>query len=216
MPQRTIAGAKGGVVGELAQGLLYAPVSPNPSSDNSEGNDMADVPGMTSREPANGDEQGAEDEIDPELEALLGLAQMDAEAAVAYQIVADYVTAPALKRKLLEFARDHERHVNDIGEYLVEQGVETDIALPDPETSPFATLANAMAGISNRSAVQALQADELFTDAAYTTALEVVSEPEAFLLVRRHLADEERHARWLFEHHDSDWEARESHYDPRS
>ncbi len=176
---------------------------------------MAGARGSSFSEPSNGEDQVAEDQIDPELEALLGLAQMDAEAAVAYEIVADYVTAPALKRKLLEFAKDHQRHVNAIGEYLVEQGVEADIALPDPETSPFATLANAMAGIGGRSALAALQADELFTDAAYTTALEVVSDPEAFLLVQQNLADEQRHARWLFEHQDSDWEA-ESPFDPRS
>ncbi|HEV8244812.1 MAG TPA: hypothetical protein VGP93_03555, partial [Polyangiaceae bacterium] len=96
------------------------------------------------------------DEIDPELEALLGLAQMDAEVAVAYAIVADYVGAGALQEKLLEFARTHERHVNEIGEFLLEQGVEPLDELPEPGSSAFATLANAMGGIGEKAAWAAL------------------------------------------------------------
>jgi hypothetical protein len=154
------------------------------------------------------DDDLAEDEetLDPELEALLGLAQMDAEAAAAYEIVADYGVPPAMRQRLIEFAKEHERHVNEIGEFLIEQGVEPDIALPDPDASCCANLTNALAALGGRSALAMLRATELFTNAAYAAVLEVVVDPDAFVILQRNFADEQRHQRWLGEHHDADWE----------
>lgn len=169
---------------------------------------MAEAPESEVDELISEDEdEESEDEIQPELDTLIGLAQMDAEAALAYQVVAQLVPNPQLRSKLEEFAEDHVRHVKDIGRYLQSLDEEVTGGGADPESSTFVALAMAAAASGAAAGARALQGNELFTNASYQAALELVTDDEALELVRRNLSDEERHARWLAEHQDADWEA---------
>jgi rubrerythrin len=146
----------------------------------------------------------AEEEVDAELEALFALAQLDAEVAVAYEIVAQDVAARSVHDKLLEFAHEHRKHADEIGAYLKAQGVEPAAALPDPESSAFATLANSLSAMAPEAGMRSLAASESFSNAAYAALLEVVGDSPARRLIERSLADEHRHARWLADHPDGD------------
>jgi rubrerythrin len=148
------------------------------------------------------DDEDDEEEVEAELEALFAVAQVDAEVAVAYEIVAQDVDEPSVRDRLLEFAREHRRHVDEIGAYLRAQGVEPAAAVPDPETSGVATLANALSAMSADAGMRSLAASEYFSNAAYTALLEVVGDSPARSLIERSLADGHRHARWLSDHPD--------------
>ncbi|HVJ19271.1 MAG TPA: ferritin-like domain-containing protein [Polyangiaceae bacterium] len=148
------------------------------------------------------DDEEEDEEVEAELEALFALAQVDAEVAVAYEIVAQDVDEPTVRDRLLEFAQEHHRHVDEIGAYLKAQGVEPAAAIPDPETSGVATLANALSAMSPDAGMRSLSASEYFSNAAYAALLEVVGDSPARALIERSMADEHRHARWLAEHPD--------------
>ncbi len=140
------------------------------------------------------------EEVDAELEALFALAQVDAEVAVAYEIVAQDVDARSVHDKLMEFAREHRRQASEIGAYLKAQGVEPAAPVPDPEGSAFATLANALSVMAPEAGLHALRASQHFTAAAYAALLEMVGDSPARALIERNLADEQRRARWLVDH----------------
>jgi rubrerythrin len=144
-----------------------------------------------------------DDLVDFQLEVLIGLAQMDAEAEQAFLIVAEAVDRRDLSDKLREFAGEHRRHVLAIGEFLEKRAYEGGIA--DPEASSFVALSGAMAILSTRAGIAALRACEYFTNSAYEAALETVNDQEAHRLIERILADEQRHAQWLASHEHDDW-----------
>jgi len=149
---------------------------------------------------ADAEAEGEEEEdLDPELEALLSFAQMDAEAAAAYEIAAEVVGDKRLVEMLRSFAQDHQRHVRDIQSLIAELGAESELAAPDPETSTFASMAETVSQLGPQAAVRALIASEQFTNSAYETAMELIALPEARAVVERNFRDEQRHLQALMQ-----------------
>jgi rubrerythrin len=164
------------------------------------------------------DDDAADDddeEGDLLVEALVGLMQMDLEAATAYEIAAEIVGLPQISGKLMEFAGDHRRHVEALTDLLEEFGYELDVAVPDPEASTFANLASSMSSIGIQAGVMALIGNEEFTNSTYQTTLGIVDEPQLRTLLERHLQDEQRHLKWLVSNKETAWEAESSEGAPR-
>jgi len=145
-----------------------------------------------------------EDEVEAELEALFALSQVHAEVAVAYEIVAQDVSARSIHDKLLDFARDHRSLVAEIGAYLKAQSVEPAALMPPPESSAFATLANALSAMAPESGLRSLSVSEQFAAASYAALLDVTQQSAARTMIERNLADGRRRARWLADHSDAD------------
>lgn len=146
------------------------------------------------------DDASERDEDLEQATLLLTLAQMDSEAAAAYETTAALVTSEEVRSQLLQFANDHRRHISDIGRLLAKRGVEPSIAAPPPELSLFAIMSRAMVPLGDEAALMALHISEEFTNAAYSTMLDVVTDVEASALLQRNFEDEQRHIDWLSLH----------------
>lgn len=125
---------------------------------------------------------------------LLALADMDAEAALAFRVMAREIPDDAVARKLDEFSKDHERHLWSLDEYLSRHGLRHPGSSALDQCS-WASLASSMTGLHAAFGFVALQSAELFTNTLYGAALRLV--PEARELIARNLEDERRHAQWL-------------------
>jgi rubrerythrin len=141
----------------------------------------------------------SEDELEAQINTLLALAQMDSEAAVAYETAAELIEEPDVRAQLQEFAGDHRRHITDLGQLIKQLGGEAAAASPPPETSTFVMFASALGALGMQPALLAMIGSEEFTNATYETALDVVFDPDARALLERNLADEQRHITWLAE-----------------
>jgi rubrerythrin len=140
-----------------------------------------------------------EEDLDPEIEALLSFAQMDSEAAAAYDIAAESMSEARVAQLLRSFAEDHRRHVADIRKLIQGLGTEIELASPDPETSTFATMAATVGQLGMSAGLRTLIASEQFTNSSYETALELIAEPEARAVVERNFRDEQRHIQALMQ-----------------
>jgi rubrerythrin len=143
------------------------------------------------------DMEESEDELEAQINTLLALAQMDSEAAVAYETAAELIEEPDLRSQLQEFAGDHRRHIDDLGQLVEQLGGEAAAAAPPPENSTFVMFASALGALGTQTALLSLIGSEEFTNATYETALDVAIDPEARELLERNFADEQRHINWL-------------------
>jgi rubrerythrin len=128
---------------------------------------------------------------------LVGLAQMDSEAAFAYETAAELADLSDVRSRLLEFAADHRRHVTELGQAIREIGGEPAAAAPPPDTSVFGVLTSALGMVGPRALLMGLIGNEEFTNSAYDTALELITDAELRRLIERNFADEQRHITWL-------------------
>jgi rubrerythrin len=150
------------------------------------------------------------EDVEPEIQALIALIQMDSEAATAYEMAAEVIGIPEIQSHLIEFAADHDRHVEELGDIVRQRGFERESGEPDPEGSTFAVFSAALGSVSAQGALLALVASEQFTNSAYETAMEVVDDPDARRVIERNFADEQRHLKWLVANKDRPWEEAES------
>jgi rubrerythrin len=139
----------------------------------------------------------SEDELEAQVNTLLALAQMDSEAAVAYETAAELIDEPDVRAQLQEFAGDHRRHIDDLGQLIEQLGGEAATAAPPPENSTFVMFASALGALGTQTALLSLIGSEEFTNATYETALDVAIDPEARALLERNFSDEQRHITWL-------------------
>lgn len=148
-------------------------------------------------------ETDAENEADDQAELetlagmLLAMAQMDSEAAFAYEVAAEFVDLPEVSARLRDFAADHRRHVADIGKAMTDIGCEPATAAPPPEASVFALLTTSLGMVGPRAVLLALIGSEEFTNSIYDTALDLIVDPELRKLIQRNYDDEQRHITWL-------------------
>ena len=140
-----------------------------------------------------------EEEDDSDLSLLVAMAELDAEAAEAYRIAAEYTDQVHLQAKLEEFRADHLRHVEDFNQLLSDAGVpEVSVEL-DEDSSAMTMLAASMSTMGARSAVRAMIANEHLTTASYAAATELPFEQDVARILEEHLKDERRHLAWLSE-----------------
>jgi rubrerythrin len=154
------------------------------------------APGAAEEDEAEEDESGV---LQTQVEMLAAMAQMDAEAAAAYEKAAELIGSSDLAKPLREFAADHRRHVVDIERVVQRLGAQPIAAAPSPESSVFAQLTSAVSMNGPEAAVLALLGNEQFTNAAYEMALDLVDDDDTQTLLERNFADEQRHIAWLSE-----------------
>ncbi|HZU83095.1 MAG TPA: helix-hairpin-helix domain-containing protein [Polyangiaceae bacterium] len=143
-------------------------------------------------------EEGAEAEEEEvtadedEIEALMAVAQLDLEAAAAYEIAAEQVDDDELGRMLLKFRDDHRRHVDDLTRFAKSRGIS--VAMPrEIDQSVLVGLISSVGVLDPTAALEALIGNEQLTNATYDTAAWLVSDDEALAIVQRNREDERRH-----------------------
>jgi uncharacterized protein (TIGR02284 family) len=139
-----------------------------------------------------------EEELEIQVNTLLALAQMDSEAAAAYETAAELVETEEVQSKLQEFADDHRRHIKDLGQLIQELGGQPRAAAaPPPDDSTFVMCAAALAALGTQGALLSLISSEQFTNSTYDAALNAVVAQDARALLERNFSDEQRHIAWL-------------------
>ena len=144
-------------------------------------------------------ELAAEEVDDSDLNLLIAMAELDAEAAEAYRIAAQSTDQVHLRTKLEEFRNDHLRHVDVLNGFIAEAGgpdVSTEL---DEESSALTMLAASLGTMGLRAALLAMIANEQLTNTAYQAASELPFEEDVAGVLAQHLADEQRHLEWLTE-----------------
>jgi rubrerythrin len=145
------------------------------------------------------DELASEEVDDSDLNLLVAMAELDAEAAEAYRIAAQNTDQVHLRTKLEEFRGDHLRHVATLNDLISDAGgpeVSTEL---DEESSAMTMLAATMGSMGVRAALLAMIANEQLTNTTYQAAAELPFEEDVARVIEEHLADEQRHLQWLTE-----------------
>jgi competence ComEA-like helix-hairpin-helix protein len=153
--------------------------------------------------PAEEREAGAEEEPildeDELVEALTGLAELDSEAAAAYDVAGEALDDDDMRDKLHEFRQDHLRHVRELNAAIEEAGgtaVDENLAA---DQAFLGRLADVAAALGPKGLLVAMIGNEMLTNGTYLSALELPCEEWVLNMLKRNYADERRHLRWLLE-----------------
>ncbi len=141
-----------------------------------------------------------------EVDELIAIAELDREAAAAYEVAAAGVPSQEARDRLMQFRGDHLRHVVGIGVLLHARGVSLPEEPGRAETSAMADLAAAAVEMGTKAALLAMIGNERLTNGTYEAALLVVTDEDARAVLRRNLADEQRHLKWLQDNRDRGFE----------
>lgn len=129
--------------------------------------------------------------MDP-FDQLGHLLRIDHDAIRAYTQAIDHLHDPDLRDVLIRFRADHERHVEDLTLAIRQMG-----GTP-PRTAHLAGFALAgftavASGMGVNTALMAMQSNEVVTSQAYELALQTALPEQVRDLVKRNMADEQRH-----------------------
>jgi competence protein ComEA len=139
---------------------------------------------------------------DRELEELIAIAELDREAAAAYDLAAYGLPSEEVRDQLTAFRDDHLRHVVDIGALLRTRGVDLPDETGRAEASAMADLAAAAVEMGTKATLLAMIGNERLTNGTYESALLAITDPDARALLERNFADDKRHLAWLQENRD--------------
>jgi competence ComEA-like helix-hairpin-helix protein len=130
-----------------------------------------------------------------EVEVLTTLAQLDLEAALAYDACAEAVELAGLRSHLVRFRDDHFRHVDAINRVLEKRGGKA----VERESSGqlLRRIARVASALGSHAGLIALLTNEELTNEAYDMASELEWDSGIEQMLERHAADEKLHFEWL-------------------
>jgi competence ComEA-like helix-hairpin-helix protein len=137
-----------------------------------------------------------EDEM---IEALTSLAELDGEAAAAYEVASDALDDEDMREKLLEFQQDHLRHVRDLNKVIEEAGGTAVDDARQPDQAFLGRLADGVAALGPKGLLVAMIGNEMLTNGTYMSALDLPCEEPVRKMLEKNYADEQRHLRWLLD-----------------
>jgi uncharacterized protein (TIGR02284 family) len=131
------------------------------------------------------------------ISVLNDLIQLDIDAVHAYGQAIDNVEESVVRSRLLEFQNDHERHIRELGQEVLNQG-----GTPIEHKRDFkGFLIEGMTAIRSatgtRGALKAMRTNEVLTNRQYDKALEEALPPRVRDLVMRNRDDERRHLQYI-------------------
>jgi rubrerythrin len=130
-------------------------------------------------------------------DALYELCELDYDAAEAYEAAINRLEKKEYKEKLVEFKKDHHRHIDEIRSLLAKQKAK----IPEgPSAKSILTQGKVVLGnlFGDKSILKAMLSNEEDTNTAYerlNNHPEKSTEADAFL--RQGLKDEKKHKQWL-------------------
>jgi competence ComEA-like helix-hairpin-helix protein len=131
------------------------------------------------------------------VEALSGLAELDAGAAAAYAAAAASTQDAQIAGQLSSFEGDHRRHVRELNAFIEQAGGEPVAEEPTGSDSLLSRLTDSAAALGASGLIVAMIANEMLTNGSYQTALELPFGPEIRKVLESNHGDEERHLHWL-------------------
>jgi competence ComEA-like helix-hairpin-helix protein len=146
------------------------------------------------------DEEAEEEDIDEdEVAALVAIANLDEEAAMAYELAATTVDDAELREMLRSFAKDHRRHVENLERIIGEVGAEVS-ERRGGTGGVLLELASTLGGLDTMAAVNCLIANEQLTNGTYQNALQFLTVLMPQEVLEENAADELRHLKALLEY----------------
>jgi rubrerythrin len=133
------------------------------------------------------------------VEVLSSLAELDAEAAAAYDAAIEAIADDDMTRILRVFRQDHLRHVRELNEVIERRGGDPVDEQLAPDQSFLGHLAGTAAILGAKSLLVAMISSEMLTNGTYLSMLELPADDDLVDLLERNYADEQRHLRWLLD-----------------
>jgi hypothetical protein len=127
------------------------------------------------------------------LSTLRSLAQLDIDASCAYRHAIAAIDIPDICRELIWAWRDHERHIESLGEEIRRLGGEPPDKGRDLKGIALEGITALRSGFGALSALRAMRMNELLTNARYEAALREDLPESVRAIVARNRTDERRH-----------------------
>lgn len=128
---------------------------------------------------------------------IVNVIELDLAAVAAYRLAADVCVDGDIKKQLIAFGADHERHVSELSEWARAAGGEPPTELGD--------VGNIILGYTRlsrqeeRTAVLAMRGNEELTNGTYASALRGAAPEDLKPILERGFEDERRHIAWIRE-----------------
>jgi rubrerythrin len=129
--------------------------------------------------------------------AFKDLLELDNDAIEAYEVAIERIETDSYKHALLEFKKDHERHVKEITRILIDHGEE---APRGPSAKQWLTKGKVILAdlLGDESILAAMRSNELDTNDAYERLNQYEDRWEDSVeFLKSGLNDERRHKAWL-------------------
>jgi rubrerythrin len=128
---------------------------------------------------------------------LTALVQLDADAVLAYDRALERIDVVHVSSALAGFRLDHQRHILELSQALLDMGVTPPVAKPDVKGTILGGVTGLRARLGTEQALKAMRPNEELTTSTYARMLAKPFPENILELVRRNAADEQRHLTWL-------------------
>ncbi|HWN66478.1 MAG TPA: DUF2383 domain-containing protein [Haliangium sp.] len=128
---------------------------------------------------------------------LNDLIQLDIDAVHAYAQAIDNVEESVVRSRLLEFQSDHERHIRELSEVVLEQGGKPIERKRDFKGFLIEGMTAIRSSTGTKGALKAMKTNEVLTNRQYDKALDEDLPPRVRDLVLRNRDDERRHLQYI-------------------
>jgi uncharacterized protein (TIGR02284 family) len=128
---------------------------------------------------------------------LVALAQLDIDAARAYEQAIDAIDVPEVRDRLDDFRQDHERHVSELSEVIRWMGGEPPERSPDMKGFIIGGYTAIRGTMGIAGALRAMKTNEMMANAIYERALTVDLPDDVRGLIVRNREDERRHLAYI-------------------
>lgn len=133
-------------------------------------------------------------EIAAELAALV---QLDVDAVLAYDRAIEAIGDGPIATELARFKLDHQRHVLELSQALLDRNVRPPEAKPDMKGTILGSVTGLRARLGTEQALRAMRPNEELTTTTYARMLAKPFPDDVLEIVRRNYADEQRHLAWI-------------------
>ncbi|HXF90403.1 MAG TPA: ferritin-like domain-containing protein [Candidatus Nitrosotenuis sp.] len=131
------------------------------------------------------------------LDALKDLIELDYDAVEAYDAAITRLINREYKNKFIEFREDHQRHIEELSEFITKSG---EMPPTGPSAKQWLPKGKVVIGslIGDEVLLRAMNSNEVDTNTAYERLNERMDKlPGSEGVLRRGLEDERRHKLWL-------------------
>jgi len=125
------------------------------------------------------------------------LAQVDYDSIHLYDQALRHITDLKVKEKIGDFKVDHEKHVSDLSRVIAALGGEPIARKKDALGYLLETFTNLRSITGTNGALNAMNTNEMLTNAAYRAALALDLPADAREVVEANYADEKRHKAFI-------------------
>ncbi len=135
----------------------------------------------------------SQEKIVDELNEVL---QIDIDAVGAYQTAIDSISELAIKRQLIQFKADHERHCTDLNALVQRFGGDPN-KRPDLRGVVRKGFTKVAGLVGTEATLRAMLSNERLTNDVYARHVQRAFPPDVLDVLRRNFGDEQRHFAWI-------------------